>query len=66
MAGRYSNEKARKIKEERELQAEVEAVQAGATEWGKNDNARANTRSSRNAPTVQSEEKKVRATLPPR
>ena len=37
MDGRYSVEKARQIKEERELQAEVEAVQASAKRWGQSD-----------------------------
>jgi len=58
MTPRYSNEKAKKIKEERELQAEVEAVQEGAG-WAKMDNGRANTRSTRSAPTVSTAEKKV-------
>ncbi len=35
MQGRYSTEKASKIKEDRELQADLEAVQAGAKQWGK-------------------------------
>ena len=35
MTGRYSTEKASKIKEDRELQADLEAVQAGAKQWGK-------------------------------
>ncbi|KAI9824191.1 MAG: hypothetical protein M1819_000903 [Sarea resinae] len=34
MDGRYSVEKARQIKEERELKAELEAVQEGAKQWG--------------------------------
>ncbi|KAG0131696.1 hypothetical protein HOY82DRAFT_578536 [Tuber indicum] len=57
MTPRYSNEKAKKIKEERELQAEVEAVQEGAR-WAKMDNGRVNTRSTRSAPTVSTVEKK--------
>ncbi|PWW78341.1 hypothetical protein C7212DRAFT_352616 [Tuber magnatum] len=57
MTPRYSNEKAKKIKEERELQAEVEAVQEGAG-WAKMDNGRVNTRSTRSAPTVSTAEKK--------
>lgn len=35
MTGRYSAEKANQIKEGRELQAETEAVQEGAKQWGK-------------------------------
>lgn len=35
MTGRYSIEKANQIKEERELQADLEAVQEGARQWGK-------------------------------
>jgi len=34
MKGRYSLEKAKKIKEERELQADLELVQEGARRWG--------------------------------
>ena len=34
MTGRYSAEKASEIKESRELQADLEAVQAGAKQWG--------------------------------
>jgi len=35
MTGRYSQEKATEIKEARELQADLEAVQDGAKLWGK-------------------------------
>lgn len=35
MTGRYSQEKATQIREERELKADTEAVQAGAKQWGK-------------------------------
>jgi len=35
MSGRYSNERASEIKEERELKADLEAVQAGNQQWGK-------------------------------
>ena len=35
MTGRYSLEKANQIKEERELRADLEAVQEGAKQWGK-------------------------------
>lgn len=35
MTGRYSMEKANQIKEERELRADLEAVQEGAKQWGK-------------------------------
>ena len=35
MTGRYSIEKANQIKEERELRADLEAVQEGARQWGK-------------------------------
>ncbi|KZF21876.1 hypothetical protein L228DRAFT_283999 [Xylona heveae TC161] len=34
MEGRFSAEKAKQIKEERELKAELEAVQEGAKQWG--------------------------------
>lgn len=37
MTGRYSSEKASQIKEERELKADLEAVQAGNKQWGKTD-----------------------------
>lgn len=37
MTGRYSNEKASQIREERELKADLEAVQAGNKQWGKTD-----------------------------
>ena len=35
MTGRYSQEKATQIREERELKADLEAVQAGNKQWGK-------------------------------
>lgn len=35
MGGRYSNERASQIREERELKADLEAVQAGDKHWGK-------------------------------
>lgn len=35
MTGRFSIEKASQIREERELKADLEAVQAGAKQWGK-------------------------------
>ncbi|KAL8970755.1 MAG: hypothetical protein Q9183_001372 [Haloplaca sp. 2 TL-2023] len=35
MSGRYSQEKANRIREERELKADVEDVQAGNKQWGK-------------------------------
>lgn len=35
MNGRYSTEKAKQIKDERELKADLEAVQEGAKQWGK-------------------------------
>jgi len=47
MAGRYSNERARKIKEERELAADLEAVQQGAKAWGAESGETMKTRSSR-------------------
>ena len=47
MGGRYSNEKARKIKEERELAADLEAVQQGAKAWGADSGETMKTRSSR-------------------
>jgi hypothetical protein len=37
MTGRYSIEKATQIREARELQADLEAVQAGAKAWGKSE-----------------------------
>ena len=37
MKGRFSMEKAREIKERRELAADIEAVQEGAERWGKTD-----------------------------
>ncbi|KAL8952543.1 MAG: hypothetical protein Q9222_001573 [Ikaeria aurantiellina] len=37
MTGRYSQEKATQIREERELKADLEAVQAGNKQWGKVD-----------------------------
>jgi hypothetical protein len=37
MTGRYSTEKASQIRELRELRADLEAVQAGARQWGKTD-----------------------------
>lgn len=37
MTGQYSVAKAKKIKEDRELAAEVEWVQKSATDWGKED-----------------------------
>lgn len=57
MTGRLSAEKAKKIKEERELRAEVEAVQLGAGEWGREEDANAgkrkvSTRSMRTAPAA--------------
>lgn len=63
MAGRPSVEKAKKIKEERELRAEVEAVQLGAGEWGREgeDNVgkrKVSTRSMRTAPAAEAVEKK--------
>ena len=36
MTGRYSQEKANQIREERELKADLEAVQEGDKHWGKN------------------------------
>ena len=35
MQGRFSKEKARQIKEERELKADIEAIQEGDQKWGK-------------------------------
>lgn len=37
MTGRFSAEKASQIREERELKADLEAVQEGAKQWGKED-----------------------------
>jgi hypothetical protein len=48
MTGQYSLAKAKKIKEDRELAAEVEAVQKGAAVWGESDDDGATrTRASR-------------------
>lgn len=48
MTGQYSLAKAKKIKEDRELAAEVEAVQKGAAVWGESDDDGATrTRTSR-------------------
>ncbi|KAI9816532.1 MAG: hypothetical protein M1827_001664 [Pycnora praestabilis] len=47
MDGRYSAEKAKQIKDDRELKAELEAVQQGARQWGEEaseDNAEVGTR----------------------
>ena len=41
MSGRYSIEKASQIKEQRELKADIEAVQQGAERWGKQKNGNA-------------------------
>ena len=38
MKGRYSDEKAAKIREERELKQDLEAVQEGNKQWGKDEN----------------------------
>lgn len=64
MTGRLSAEKAKKIKEERELRAEVEAVQLGAGEWGREEDTHAgkrkvSTRSMRTAPTSAAAEEVV-------
>lgn len=63
MTGRLSAEKAKKIKEERELRAEVEAVQLGAGEWGREEDhnvgkRKVSTRSMRTAPMAEVVEKK--------
>lgn len=67
MTGRLSAEKAKKIKEERELRAEVEAVQLGAGEWGREEDTnvgkrKVSTRSMRTAPAevVVVEKKEIR------
>ena len=44
MTGQYSIAKAKRIKEERELAAEVEWVQQGATDWGKESDGGPTTR----------------------
>lgn len=49
MTGRYSNEKAKRIKEERELAADLEAVQEGAKVWGTDCDEAMKTRSARAA-----------------
>ena len=41
MSGRYSIEKASQIKEQRELKADIEAVQQGVERWGKQKNGNA-------------------------
>ncbi|KAL7268850.1 hypothetical protein RUND412_008511 [Rhizina undulata] len=50
MTGRYSLDKAKKIRERRELLEDVEAVQKGASEWGNESGHKINTRSTRSAP----------------
>jgi hypothetical protein len=44
MTGQYSMAKAKKIKEDRELAAEVAWVQKGATDWGKESDEQVTTR----------------------
>lgn len=58
MVGRYSLDKAKRIKEDRELQADVEAVQEYGSQWGKASDKAAKTRS-RNAPPGNTEGEKV-------
>lgn len=43
MSGRYSIEKATQIREERELKADLEAVQEGEKQWGKDESEEENT-----------------------
>ena len=47
MTGRFSNDKARRIKEARELAEDLAAVQAGAKAWGTESEEHRKTRSSR-------------------
>ena len=47
MTGRYSVEKARQIKNKRELASELEGIQQGAQIWGTEDGGAVRTRSSR-------------------
>ncbi|KAI5793762.1 hypothetical protein DFH27DRAFT_567203 [Peziza echinospora] len=61
MTGRFSNEKAKKIKEERELAEELAAVQAGAEAWGTSDTGVMKTRSARSAEAPPKTRRLVRA-----
>jgi len=58
MESRYTVEKAKKIKEERELQAEVEAAQEFGGRWGNDADGPAKTRSMRSAAISQPEERR--------
>ncbi|KAF8440607.1 hypothetical protein BGX38DRAFT_1206023 [Terfezia claveryi] len=60
MTGRYSNDRARKIKEERELAADLEAVQQGAKAWGADNGETMKTRSSRTSEVPAKTRKLVR------
>ena len=47
MTGRYSDEKATKIREERELKQDLEAVQEGNKKWGQGENSEPETEKGR-------------------
>lgn len=47
MTGRYSVEKAKQIKNKRELASELEGIQRGAQIWGSEESGAVRTRSSR-------------------
>lgn len=47
MDGRYSAEKAKQIKDQREFKADLEAVQEGAKKWGQSDESEESDRSER-------------------
>jgi hypothetical protein len=49
MDGKYSNEKAAKIKEQREFARDLEAIQEGEAAWGKTNEVTATGRPSRRA-----------------
>jgi hypothetical protein len=58
MVGQYSMAKAKRIKEERELAAEVAWVQQGASDWGKESDGKL-TRAGRSTATSIVDSKKV-------
>jgi hypothetical protein len=60
MTGQYSLAKAKKIKEDRELAAEVAAVQQGASDWGNETGRRKLIRGTRPTAEGEDHEKTVR------
>jgi hypothetical protein len=62
MTGQYSMAKAKKIKEDRELAAEVAWVQKGATDWGKETDEQVTTRAGKAAAASTSGRKLVSST----